>query len=411
MIYYTEIPEVWATEFLELDPDCAGYWVSSLTQSWQRGYADNCTLPWTVYVDFVRRLRLQSQKKIIVDVDMLFNEPSIAAVVAKELFYAGCNTIVVESKRFPKVNSLTPDTMVLSTPEEFCRLINKVKKEVPELEVIARNEYLATSKDVAVTCDIARRSSEAGADGVVIHWGGNSDTSLLKESLEILKKDELHTGIIPTKYLDQVVRGDFDSLADFSILGNICSSFIRKSFSQKSLADLLSEPCEFQPILERVGDYEPQGHKTLVVLGAKPDKNGNFLLDDDLVTKRFIDRRDDFFSMIFVVDAECLLDASSFDKANRVEITSSLGETHSLMAALPHIHTEHVTVAYADIENIVFQNLDAGGLLFLDDQFAGIINLQADLLLSLLEKANPDASLLEMVSQAKIPYTAITSKD
>ena len=75
MKYIVEIPEVWATEMLEGDDDCHGYWISSLTQSWQKGYPDNCTLPWVNYVDVVRRLRSHTKKPIYVDVDMLFNEP------------------------------------------------------------------------------------------------------------------------------------------------------------------------------------------------------------------------------------------------------------------------------------------------------------------------------------------------
>ena len=49
MKYFVELPEVWATEFLEDDPSCNGYWISSLTQSWQKGYPDNCSLPSVSY--------------------------------------------------------------------------------------------------------------------------------------------------------------------------------------------------------------------------------------------------------------------------------------------------------------------------------------------------------------------------
>ena len=83
MKYFVELPEVWATEFLEDDPNCNGYWISSLTQSWQKGYPDNCSLPWSNYVELVRRLRMHTQKEIMVDVDMLFNEPSLGALIAK----------------------------------------------------------------------------------------------------------------------------------------------------------------------------------------------------------------------------------------------------------------------------------------------------------------------------------------
>jgi len=407
MEYFVELPEVWATEFLENDPNCAGYWVSSLTQSWQKGYPDNCTVPWTNYVDVVRRLRLHSDKKIIVDVDMLYNEPSIAATVAKELYEAGCNTIVVESKRFPKVNSLTPDGMVLSTPEEFARLLNKVKVSVPDLELIARNEYLATTKDVNITYNIAKRAIAAGADGVVVHWGGDANTELLKKTLKKLKDDNVQTGIIPTKYLDQVVQGDFDQLADFSILGNICSSFIRHTFSQHTVESLLNMPCEFKPILDRVNSLEPSGHKTLIVLGAKPNDEGEFLLSKEQVVRQFTDRLGEFYSIIFVVSTNFTHITNDDIKVHKVSIEDSLGEVHSLSAAMPYLNTEYATVVYADLDNFGLDNLDKNGLLFHGDTYAGVLNVRSDVLMTLIESVNPTASILEMAAAGNVKTTVI----
>ena len=136
----------------------------------------------------------------------------IGALVCKELYAAGCDAVVIESKRFPKVNSLIPDKMVLSSPEEFARMINKVKSVVPEMEVIARLEYLAMTKDVDQTCRIARRMVSAVADSIVIHWGGNAETSLLLEALGILKAEGISTGVIPTQFLDQVLPEDLKVL-------------------------------------------------------------------------------------------------------------------------------------------------------------------------------------------------------
>ncbi len=407
MKYYVELPELWATEFLENDPDCAGYWVSSLTQSWQKGYPDNCTVPWTNYVDVVRRLRLHSDKKIIVDVDMLYNEPSIAATVARELYAAGCNTIVVESKRFPKVNSLTPDSMVLSTPEEFCRLLNKVKTTVPELEVIARNEYLATTKDVDVTARIAKRALHAGADGVVIHWGGDSNTELLKKTLKKLKADGIQTGIIPTKYLDQVVDGDFEDLADFSILGNICSSYIRHIFSQQSVSSLLKIPCEFKSILDRVNSHEPTGHSTLIVLGAKKAKDGSYLLSDNETVARFTEKLKNYYSIVFVIGDDANMPVSETNNIHIVQVSDSLGEVHSLTAAMELLNTENVTVTYADIDSFGLANMDKRGLLFNGDVYSGVMNVSADVLLSMVTSVDPTASILEMASINNVKSTVI----
>lgn len=405
MKYFVEAPEVWITEFLEDDPLCDGYWVSSLTQSWQKGYADNCTLSWSNYVEVVRRLRFHTEKKIVVDVDMMFNEASIAATITQELLAAGCNTIVIESKRFPKVNSLTPNLMVLSTPDEFCRLLNKVKTTCPEMEVIARVEYLATTKSIETTTAIAQRCINAGADGVVIHWGGDADTSLLKKTLKILKDKGIMTGIIPTKYLDQVVANEFDGLADFSILGNICSSFIRHSFGQQSIQSLLKTPCMFEQILERVGTHEPEGQRMLVVLGAKPDRQGKRLLESPEVVERFLAQSDEFYGVTFVVDGEAQLPVTESDAVHIVRVDGSIGEIDSLMAARELMNTEYTTVVYADIEEQAFNWLSNPGLTFTNDLYAGVFNVKTEVLISMLSETDPVVTILEMASHNKVDIT------
>ena len=404
MDYYVELPEVWITEFLESDPACTGYWISSLTQSWQKGYADNCSLQWSHYVDVVRRLRLHTDKPIMVDVDMLFNEPNIAATIARELYTVGCTTIVVESKRFPKVNSLIPGKLVLSSPDEYCRLLNKVKTTVPKLELIARIEYLATTRSVETTYEISKRAVAAGADGVVVHWGVGSDTGLLKTTLAKLRADGVKTGIIPTKFLSQVVAGEFDKLANFSILGNICSSFIRWTFSDQNVTGLMNTPCKFEPILDRVDSHKPQGLRTLVVLGAKANETGNMSLAKESVVTRFAEQLQHYYTIILVMDQETPVPdfVQESDQIQVVRVVNSIGEVDSLLAVAGLLNTEYVTVAYADLPEHAFAWLGNPGLTFEGDRFAGILNLNSDVLLDLLRQTGPSYSILDMASRQKI---------
>lgn len=404
MKYYVELPEVWIVEFLDEDPDCDGYWVSSLTQSWQKGYPDNCSLPWSNYIDLVRRLRFQTKKKIVVDVDMLFNEPNIASRISSELFQVGADSIVIESKRFPKENSLIPGNVVLSTPEEFSRLVNKVKKSVPELEVISRNEYLPLTKDVKTTLEISKRTIDAGADGVIIHWGLDDETSLLKETLAHLKSQKILTGIIPTKFLNQVVNKEFDDLADFSILGNICSSYIRNCFSEQNISKLLDDPPQFRSILDRVKSYEPTGETTLIVLGAKPSKtSGNFLLESTETAKKFLSLSDKFYSMVFVIDESTKFPLTESNKnIEIVNIKSSLGEVHSLQMSLPKINTEYTTVVYADINDYAFENIQEGSMLFEGDKFSGVMNIKTELLISIASAADPTIDLIKLATKNQL---------
>lgn len=396
MKYFVELPEVWIVEFLDQDSDCAGYWVSSLTQSWQKGYPDNCSLPWSNYIDLVRRLRFHTKKKIIVDVDMLFNEPNIASRIASELFQVGADTIVIESKRFPKENSLIPGNVLLSTPEEFSRLINKVKMSVPELEIISRNEYLPLTKDITRTVDISKRTIDAGADGVIVHWGLDDKTELLKETLSELKKLDFTTGIIPTKFLDQVTAGQFDELVDFSILGNICSSYIRDRFSSQTVKKLLKNPPKFKSILDRVKSYEPTGENTLVVLGAKPSKSsGEFLLESEEILDKFLSLDEEFYSIIFVVDIETNIPKEISKNSIVVRVKNSLGEIHSLQMALKNINTEFTTVAYADIENYAFERINSKEIVFEGDKFSGVLGVKSEILFSIVEKADPSSDIIK----------------
>jgi len=407
MQIFVELPEVWATEFLDSDPACGGYWISSLTQSWQHGYPDNCTLPWTHYVDLVRRLRKHTSKPVLVDVDMLYNDTGIGATVARELHDVGCYGIVVESKRFPKINSLSRREIALSMPEDYCRLINGVKTAVPELKVYARNEYLAVTESVDTTVDISLRTIEAGADGAVIHWGKNSDTTLLKEALTRLREKGITTGIIPTRFLDQVARGEFDTFADFSILGNICSSYIRNAFSRTNVAELIKVPSHFEPILDRVESYEPKNHRTLVVLGAKPKKSGKYMLQQPDIVERFTSRLGDFQSIVFVIDSDMQCDIAETQQVRIARINNSLGEVHSLSCAAPHVHTDLATVVYADLDPDMFDHMDQPGLVFWGDTFAGILNLDTRLLQSILGSADPTWSILVLGSENKIKSTAL----
>lgn len=396
MKYFVEIPEIWATEFLEHDVHCHGYWVSSLTQSWQKGYADNCTLSWTNYVDITRRLRYHTDKPIYVDVDMLFNEPNIGAVIAKELESVGCSGVVIESKRFPKVNSLTPNHMVLSSPDEFCRLINKVKTSVPSLQVFARIEYLATTHDPKLTEEIALRSIEAGADGVVIHWGKNDETTLLKETLQNLKKKSVLTGVIPTKYFNQVLNNEFDGLADFSILGNICSSYIRHMFGKQSVLELMKMPSLFAPILERSDALAPTGMNTLLVLGAKPDKKGKRWLEDPQVIDQIMAVQGQFYNVVLVVDKKTEIKHEIGQTLKIIRLDNSIGEIDSIHAARKYLNTEHTTIIYADIdwENIILN--DNEGMQFKDDLFLGVLKDKTDKILQGLERIDPTCTLIEL---------------
>jgi len=397
---YVETPEIWALEFLENEKNTdavGGLWVSSLTQSWQKGYPDNCSMPWSVYLDMVRRFRLNTDRKIVVDVDMMYNEPGIASIMAKELSAAGANTLVIESKTFPKVNSLFPTDVRLSTNAEFCRLLNRVKMTCPELEILARIEHLSVNQNPQEVLEVALAAQDAGADGVVIHWG-YPDTELLSETLKLVHEntENLTVGIIPTKFMGDFNNQKFAEHIDFAILGNICSSFLRTQFEDLSLReDLMQAKVNFKPILSRSKGYETPKGKTLVVLGAQSDT-----LKDQGSVDKWVTAGENYHKVLFVVDDESGLgrDNTMSEKFEFVTIENSKGEVDSLSSSESRIRTDQIVVAYADLENKWFKILDGKvppGLYFDkdSDKFLGILSLESHHLTKLL--SNTTDSLLK----------------
>jgi hypothetical protein len=390
---YVETPEIWALEFLENDKnskDVAGLWVSSLTQSWQKGYPDNCSMPWSVYLDMVRRFRLNTDRKIVVDVDMMYNEPGIASIMSKELSAAGANTLVIESKTFPKVNSLFPTDVRLSTTAEFCRLLNRVKMNSPELEILARIEHLSVNQDPNEVLEVALAAQDAGADGVVIHWG-YPDTDLLYTTLKQIheKTSNLKVGIIPTKFMGDFNEGKFSEFIDFAILGNICSSYLRTQFEGLSLRDdLMQNKVNFKPILSRSKGYETPKGKTLVVLGGKSSK-----LNDPQILSSWTKLSEHYHKVLMVADTTDGMDLGQLPaNCDVLTIDASQGEVDTLAVAEAHIRTDQVVVAYAGLEDRWFDLLEGAinpGMYFDkdDDKFLGILSVECHYLAKLIENA------------------------
>ena len=197
---------------------------------------------------------------------------------------------------------------------------------------------------------------------------------------------------------------EFDDLADFSILGNICSSYIRSCFSEQNISKLLDDPPQFRSILDRVKSYEPTGETTLIVLGAKPSKTtGNFLLESAETVKKFLSLSDKFYSMVFVIDESTKFPLTESNKNFEiVNIKSSLGEVHSLQMSLPKINTEYTTVVYADINDYAFENIQEGSMLFEGDKFSGVMNIKTELLISIASAADPTIDLIKLATKNQL---------
>ena len=107
----------------------------------------------------------------------------------------------------------------------------------------------------------------------------------------------------------------------------------------------------------------------------------------------------DFHSLIFVMDKQVGDKIVEAPDSKIIGIEDSLGEVHSLSATLSLLNTEFVVVAYADIEDQVFNYFDLQGVLFQSDKFAGLFSIETDSLPSVISETDPRASMMEMLAK------------
>ena len=165
----------------------------------------------------------------------------------------------------------------------------------------------------------------------------------------------------------------------------------------------------FKPILDRVNGHEPEGQKTLVVLGAAENEKGDYLLKNKQVVNQFTDLLSDYFSIVFVTEKDAEIDEPEEKNIHLARVSGSVGEVHSLSNALQYINTEQVTVAYADIDQLALKNVNSSGMLFNGDVFAGVMNTDADVLASMVKSVDPTATLIQMGMTSGLPLSVINA--
>ena len=74
------------------------------------------------------------------------------------------------------------------------------------------------------------------------------------------------------------------------------------------------------------------------------------------------------------------------------------------------LNSEYVSVVYADLEEQGFEMLQVDGLVFSEDSYAGVFNTRTDILLDMLNKANPVSSILEMASHNEVHINTVSGE-
>lgn len=169
----------------EMPVEFDGVWISSLTDSAAKGIPDAELIGADGRYISLEEIVNVTTKPIIVDVDTGGTPPQFQYFV-KKLERVGVSAIIVEDKKFPKLNSL--DTESVQNLEDIRRFSQKIrlgKQSVrDQLLIIARIESLNVGTGMQDALKRARSYMEAGCDGIMIH----SRSPFADEVLSFAKK-------------------------------------------------------------------------------------------------------------------------------------------------------------------------------------------------------------------------------
>jgi len=148
-----------------------GIWISSLTDSVSKGKPDIEIVDFTSRINTINEILEVTTKPIIVDGDT-GGIPEQFKYIVNTLERLGISGIIIEDKKFPKINSLKEDA--IHKQEDIDIFCNKIQNGVQcrvtnDFMIIARIESLIAGKSVDDALVRATAYINAGADGIMIH--------------------------------------------------------------------------------------------------------------------------------------------------------------------------------------------------------------------------------------------------
>lgn len=158
-----------------------GIWISSLTDSAAKGIPDAELSGTDGRCTSLDEIINVTTRPIIVDVDT-GGTPAQFQYFVKKLERIGVSAVIVEDKKFPKLNSLDADSVQnLEDPRLFSQKIRLGKQtcERDGFSVIARTESLIVGTGMQDAINRARSYVEAGCDGIMIHSRSSSPEEVL----------------------------------------------------------------------------------------------------------------------------------------------------------------------------------------------------------------------------------------
>jgi phosphoenolpyruvate phosphomutase len=148
-----------------------GVWASGLEISTAHAVPDASLLTMTENLQASQAINDATRLPVICDCDTGYGNVHNVMHMVRKYEAADLAAVVIEDKRFPKVNSFIPGRQELASLEEFCGKIAAAKsaQRDPEFMVIARIEALIAGWGIEEALRRAYAYEEAGADAIVIH--------------------------------------------------------------------------------------------------------------------------------------------------------------------------------------------------------------------------------------------------
>lgn len=187
-------------------------WVSGFSVSSSLFMPDNNSLSIDKYIDRIYEIRDVSNIPLIIDCDEGFGDMEQTVNLFTRLNKLKVECCCIEDNVYPKINSFKESLTVtreLKSTEHFSRNISILKREFPEIYLIARTESLIAGEDLESAVERAHSYRSAGADLIVIH----SKSRTYTEFQEIVKAyGDANTLVIIPTFAENMLASDFNEL-------------------------------------------------------------------------------------------------------------------------------------------------------------------------------------------------------
>ncbi len=159
-----------------------GIWASGLEIATAHGVPDANILTMTENLEAAQSIEAATLLPVICDCDTGYGNAINVMHMVRKYESAGMAAVVIEDKRFPKMNSFVPGRQELASIEEFVGKMKAAKTAAtgPDgIMIFARVEALIAGWGLEEAYRRATAYCEAGADGVVIHSKATSPAEVL----------------------------------------------------------------------------------------------------------------------------------------------------------------------------------------------------------------------------------------